>query len=237
MRGSIVTLMALLMASAPVGVAGQSENATAGWIGLMITPVGGMAPTLPASVAANRPPTLGFQGRYAHWQFADDDDNTTTLAGSVILPAGPSTITVEVGRTMVKDCDDCGRTIFGVDAYVPMWSTPTPSAPRFSVGAQPALGFMTQDGFSALSGAVSLPVSIAIPLGHTFVTPFIAPGFGFARLAEDEESASGARIMLGGGAAVTSASGRIQLTVSARRVFIDEEGIPNVVGLALSFHP
>lgn len=227
------------IADAPLGA--QSENAVAGWVGLIVTPIGGLAPVILTTPRDGISRGIGAQVRVSHWQFADDDDNTRNMSVGVTLPTGSGRATIEIGRTSKKGCPDCGATMAGAEMTFPLRSRTsaasgaTPS--EVEVGINPAIGYMTQsnDGetVSAMGFALSIPVAFAVPVGaHARLVPFLSPGAGLGRVSGGGDSITGTRLMLGGGLALAGVGPGLQFTGSFRKIFMD--GGPTVFGLGLT---
>ncbi|MCG6988830.1 MAG: hypothetical protein LJF06_11710 [Gemmatimonadetes bacterium] len=84
---------------------------------------------------------------------------------------------------------------------------------------------------TAVSLAVSLPLSVAIPVGsQARLAPFVSPGAGLGHVSGGGESESGMRMMRGFGIAFVA--GRVQVTGAARKIFID--GGTTLYGLSVS---
>ncbi|GLC25137.1 hypothetical protein [Roseisolibacter agri] len=238
MRTNIGTmLVACAIAAAPVTAAAQSESAIVAWIGLITTPLGAFTPYAPPTAAAPPGTSVGVQARYSHWQFDADDDNTMNVGAGLVIRRGPVRTAIELGRTSVKGCGDCDHLMAGVDVHVGLLDRPLGGPVAMSVAINPALGFSrpgsSDDEFTALAGALSVPVSLSVRAGNALrVVPFVSPGFGFARLSGGGESSTGSRAMLSGGLALAGTSTPVQLTASARRIFV--EGTPTIVGVGIA---
>jgi len=184
-------------------VLAQSENSGAGWSALMVTPIGALTPVGPT--AANDTSWYQFRLRYGHWRIEDATDMHTIGLG-VALRRGSTRTTLEFGYGHDASCLDCNYTMLGVDLDVPLTRAPASDPGRLRVALNPAAGIGDGAG-TALSGALRIPVSIALPAGGMSLTPFISPGVGYGR------------VFFG-------------LTFSAHRVIID--GAPTVYGVGLS---
>jgi hypothetical protein len=232
-RSVALSYLLVLAVAVPGQLCAQSSSATAGWIGLITTPVGAFAPTIfvPAPPAAER--AWGIQARYSHWQFAPDDDNTTNLGLGAAFAVGSGRWSVDVGRTTKKDCAECDAYMIGSELFLPVAS----AAGGLGVALNPEVGFMTQSGdsdFSALAAAINLPVSYAVPIGaDSRLVPFVSPGLGLARVSGGGFSETGQRLMVGGGVAVTHGGTGLQLTAGASRILFD--GAATVLGITLAY--
>ena len=229
-------LAACAITAAPLESRAQSESAVVGWIGLITTPLGAFTPHAPTS-AAPRGTSIGVQARYSHWQFDADDDNTTNVGAGLVIRRGAVRSAIELGRRSVKGCGDCASLMGGVDVHVGLLDRPLGGPVEIGVAINPALGYgQPESGESdgnAIAGALSVPVSLSVGAGSGLrVVPFVSPGFGFARLSGGGESSTGSRAMLSGGLALAGANTPVQLTASARRIFLD--GAPTILGVGIS---
>jgi hypothetical protein len=238
MRQTIVAMIAACAITAvPRESEAQSENAFVGWIGLVTTPVGAFTPYAPAGTAARGGTSVGVQARYSHWQFAADDDNTTNVGAGLVIGRGALRTAIELGRRTVKDCDDCASLMGGLDMHVGLLERALDGSMTLGLAINPALGFGqlgdSEDDVTSLAGALSVPISLAVRAGSGVrVIPFVSPGFGLARLSGDGESSTGSRAMLSGGLALAGVNMPVQLTASARKIFMEEA--PTVLGVGVS---
>lgn len=233
MRKNMLGLLALVVTgSAPLtSAAAQSEKDFAGWVGLITTPVGALPPVIPTTTG------MAFQARYGHWQFASDDDNTSNYGIGLSLGAGRSRATVVLGYTTTKDCTDCGQMMAGFELHVPLVQGGGTQAGGIGIALNPAVGYAKTTASDAelsfLSIAVSLPISVSVPLGASArIVPFVSPGAGMGRISGSGESQSGTRMLLGGGVVLADAVPRLQITGSFQKIFIDH-GV-TMFGLALT---
>lgn len=242
MRAVAVAVAAMLVLGGPA--AAQSIDDIAGWIGLTSTPVGGGTPVFPAALAAGGESRFGLYGRWAHWQFDEDDDNTTNLGGGVVLPAGPGQFTLEFGLSSKADCDECDGSMFGLSGHVPLVRFAFGGDgsggldPALGAALEPAIGLSSNsNGDSDMRGfgaAVSVPVFVSLAVGPASIAPFVSPGYGWGRIST-VDAYSGTRFMIGGGVAVAGMGGRVEATLGFRRVEIEEA--PTVVGVVLTVRP
>jgi len=235
MRKPAIFMTAVMLLAASSALRAQSASDIAGWIGLMTTPVGGLGPSIVVPAADGSALAWRANGHYAHWQFAPDDDNTTTLAVGVSIPMSRGYVTFDVGRSTVKQCSECNAFMVGVEMDVPLTGlSEADSDPTFGIGLEPSLGYMKETSsyadLSALALGVSLPLTMTVPAGAARVVPFVSPGVGFGLLSGGNDSESGERVMLGGGVAM--AAGKLQVTAGARKIFIQDG--PTLYGVSLS---
>jgi hypothetical protein len=238
MRTWTIVLAALALVLTPPGAKAQSASAWAGWAGLITTPVGGLPPAVvvPAEGAT---PKWSVRARYGRWSFPQENA-TTNLGVGIAFPAGKTLATVEVAHMSTENCSDCGAILVGAELNVPLATTPLSGTgaddeSTFEAAVEPAVGFMTVTASgvdaTAVSMAVSLPLSITIPVGaKARLAPFVSPGAGLGHIGGGGDSETGTRMMVGFGVGLVA--GRVQVTGAARKIFI-EQG-PTLYGLSVS---
>jgi hypothetical protein len=114
---------------------GQSDNNGAGWISLMVTPIGALTPMGPA--AANDTAWYQLQLRYGHWQF-EGGANMHTFGLGVALRSGSTRTVLEFGYGHDASCLDCNYMMLGVDVDVPVTPRPQDETGRLRVALNPA---------------------------------------------------------------------------------------------------
>jgi len=233
---------AAAVAVLPLVAHAQSEKAAVGRAALLFTPLGAFAPAAPVVKPASGGSAIGLQVRYSRWQFADDDDNTTNIGGGLVLQRGGVRTLIEIGRASKKDCEDCDNLMFGVDVNVPVFARSGGGENNLLLSLNPAFGYGKPNdsgsSVSALAAALSVPMSASLAVSPSLrLVPFVSPGFGFGRLSFEtgsaKDSETGSRAMVSGGVALAGATAPVQLTLSARRILI-EDG-PTVYGVAFAF--
>ena len=231
-RGSLAAI-AMLIAT-PLATHAQSESAFAGWVGLVMTPVGAFTPVVTGRPAAGNRST-GLQVRTSRWQFAEDDDNTLNIGVGGVLNRGRTRSVLEVGMIKQADCSECDVFMAGVDLTVDLAQKSSGST-TWLVGLNPAFGYANpkEGSGNALTGALSLPLSASINTGSSVrFVPFVSPGYGFSRISGEGESSTGSRGMVAGGVSIGGQKSPWLATISARKIFLDET--PTIFGVGLAF--
>jgi hypothetical protein len=223
--------MAVITALSARDVRGQSDNNGAGWVALMVTPIGALTPIGPA--AANDTMWYQLQLRYGHWQ-SEGVANMHTFGFGVALRTGSTRMVIEFGYARDASCQDCNYTMLGVDLDVPLIQQTESETGRLRVALNPAAGIGDGSG-TAVSGALSVPFSVAFPAGDMSLIPFISPGIGYGRSWAGNESAGAPRSILAAGIRVARERSALRVTISAHKVFLT--GAPMVYGVGLSIGP
>ena len=208
----------------------QSEGDIAAYFALSLTPVGALPLTARSTMFDARPAPTSFTARYGNQQ----DLHNFGIGGD--FRAGAS------GRASVTlglvTCDGCeGTLMVGADYIAPLvrsaigtGATPT----SFTVALNPSVGFarpMEGEG-TALAASVGLPIAVAMGDASSRVAAFVSPGMAFGLLSGSGESESGTRPMLGGGIGVRF--GRMTISGSAQKIFIEEGDVQFGLGIAVS---
>ena len=238
MRAFLVAVAAvgLLSATSTVAVAQDEDDSdVAAWLAMMFTPYGALPPLVSRTMAGIGSGEGGggsFEIKYGHWGFDDDDMwNTVGLGGR----AGPLGFTFGYGKC--SGCDEgllmgqvdfesiLARSPFGPDA----------SGGSFAIGVRPSAGFgkPTEGDGSALAANVDLPVSFSMPVGvRSHIVPFVTPGIGVGRYADEFNSETGFRASIAAGMAFF-VSEQFGIHAAWRKIFIDEG--PGTFGVGVSF--
>lgn len=217
----------------------QTDGAVGGYIGLLATPSGGFAPTNLVLGLPENKSTASLQLRYGRWTVANLDEATNNIGAGITVRHKAVATTFEAGYTHGSNCNRCDGLMGGVDVQFPLNKTPLGNG-FVEVGLNPALGIgrPTSGEFNelAMSAAISLPVAISVRVSQQAVlVPFISPGFGIGRYRFADETLSGTRGMLGGGATLAGADWPVRVTASVRKIFIEHSS--TVFGLGLSVNP
>jgi opacity protein-like surface antigen len=223
---------ALLVASA-CSARAQSDDDIAGWVALMITPIGALTPKAPALAGDTSAYRLHL--RYGHWQFASSDGNTHDVGAGIGFRRGRTRTTIELGYIHNTSCDNCDSFMAGADVDIPVVETSGSGGAGFRMALNPAVGYAhPNDGTgSALSAALSVLASASFKAGTSaLIVPFVSPGIGHGHVSASGSSAGGTRNILGGGVTIASARSFSGVTISAHKVFIQDA--PTVYGIGFS---
>jgi hypothetical protein len=232
MREIRLFVLAAGLSSSAVTASAQSSSDYAAYAALAYTPVGALPPMpLPVGSLSS---SSAFVVRYGHVSAGDDVAlNDFGIGGQ--FPVSRGTVGLTVGTIT---CGGCGvkPLMLGVDWGVPLFAT------TIRIGIRPSVGFSHffvddnegSDGGDALSAALSLPISIPLPLeSGGFVIPFLEPGLGFGRVSGGGDSESGTRPMIGGGLMLSGLGGNIGLHFGFEKVIIDGGRAQFGVGLMI----
>ena len=161
----ITAALSTLMLSVSHDLHAQSESASAGFFGMILTPVGAFTP-----VVSGKPNTLarstGAQLRLSRWQFGDGDDETTNIGAGIVLVRGRARTAIEVGYVRNEQCSECGVLMAGADLLFDLAHS-TGSGPMLMASLNPAVGFgrPREGGGSAIGAGLSIPLSASLDAG------------------------------------------------------------------------
>jgi hypothetical protein len=235
MRTFLVAVAAasLLPAASRVAVA-QDDSDVAAWLAMTFTPYGALPPLATrgmAGIGSGERGAGAFEIRYGRWGFEDEETwNTIGLGGR----AGAVGFTLGYGKC--SGCDQgliMGQVDFeSILARSPFG--PDTSGGSFAISIRPSAGFgkPTEGDGSALAANIDLPMSFSMPVGErSHMVPFVTPGIGAGRFADDFDSETGFRasIALGMTFFVSDALG---INAAWRKIFIDEG--PSTFGVGVS---
>ena len=218
-----ILVVGLVSLTSRDAAAQPSEKDYAAYGALSVTPVGAHAPIM-------MPKANAFAFRYSHFS-AEGADALNNLAGSYFLNAGANALVGATVGYLMENCENCdGVFNAGLSLNSSLWSSPGGA----SIGMSGDLGWATQEGSSALSAAIGVPLSYSVTqASKATMSFFVAPAFGWGRVSADGVDAqSGTRPIIGAGAAWT-APGGWGLHAAFNKVIIENGG--STVGLGFSY--
>ena len=189
---------------------------------LVLTPVGAHTPMM-------MPKANSFALRLSHFS-QEGTDGTNNLAGSYFMKAGANALVGGTVGYIMPSCDGCdGVFNAGLNLNSTLWS----STGGANVGLSGDFGWASEDGATALSAAIGVPLGFSVQqASKSSVSFFVAPAFGWGRLSDDGASESGTRPIIGAGAAWTAAGGW-GLHAAFNKVMIEDGG--NNFGVGFSY--
>ena len=237
MRKTIVYLCAaaLLAVSAAPAVA-QDEGDVAAYFGMVFTPIGALPPLVTPVMAGLTSARTRINARYGRISFSDAVAfNNLGVGLDFGRRRGSFGLLVGYG---FDDCDgECdGAVMVGANAEGALGSTALGadgSSARLHMGIRGDVGFARSDETTALSAVVGVPLSVSMPSDGLRFVPFLTPGFGFGRLASDDDSESGTRFLLGAGVGVVTSTG-LMIDLGVQKVFIEDGD--TMVGIAVAWN-
>ena len=235
-----VAAVVLGLFAAPREATSQSVSQLGAWTGLMLSPVGALAPV------ASAPGELGNAAdvlslRYGRWQYDSEDavHDNIGVTWSHALGFARTRVTL-TGAYGLVECPGCSAlAIGGIDLQSTLWthgvgswngrSVSTGLGLRVSVGGGREISTVPT---TTASAAIAVPIDVALPLkpGSTLCAS-IVPGFGFGRTASADLSQSGFLPMLGAAIAWT-VTRSIGVDLGVQRIFI--AGGPTQLGGAIT---
>ena len=218
-----ILVVGLVSLTSRDAAAQPSEKDYAAYIALSSTPVGAHTPIM-------MPKANAFAFRYSRYAPPEGLEGNNNLAGSYFMKAGANAL---VGATLgyvMPGCTDCeGFVNAGLDVHSTLWSSTGGAA----VGMSGNFGWANDDGTTAMSAAISVPLAYSVQqASKSTISFFVAPAFGWGRLSEDDVSESGTRPIIGAGAAWTAAGGW-GLHAAFNKVMIEDGG--NNFGVGFSY--
>lgn len=226
-RITAVTLAGALAMGSPASA--QSDGDIAAYVALSLTPVGALPLTARSTMFDASPAPTSFTARYGNQQ-----DLHNFGIGGDFRAGGSARASVTLG---LVTCDGCDGTIMaGADYVAPIVRSAIGTGatpPSFTVAINPSVGFAKPEGeVTILSASVGLPIAVAMGDAGSRVAVFVSPGMAFGLLSGSGESESGTRPMLGGGVGLRF--GRMTISGSAQKIFIDEGDVQFGLGIAVS---
>jgi hypothetical protein len=218
----------------------QSTNELGAWDGLVLSPVGALAPI--AHAPGDLPAGMNeIALRYGRWTYDSDDavHDNIGLTWSRGLGFAHARLSL-TGMYEAVECPTCSAWAAGdVTLESTIWHHGTSTAAshhaladagvRFSLGGAKYLG---AEASTAGSAALGFPLDASFPLwGSSSLCASLIPGYGFGHVTGADYGAGGLLPMLGAAVAVTLTS-RLALDFGAQRVFI--AGGPTQLGAAIS---
>jgi hypothetical protein len=232
--------LASVLGLGPLRGAAQSAGQLGAWDGLILSPIGALAPVA-------RDPGYSASGvdelllRYGRWRYDSEDavhDNIgLTWAHSLGFARTEVAIT---GAYQLVECPTCSAwAIGGVDLRSTLWTRDVAPVSgrmvRTAVGLSVSMGgarYLAAEASTSVSVAATLPIDVAFPLAKTStLCASIVPGLGFGRITGADVAESGVLPMIGAAIAWT-ATPRIGVDVGLQRIII--AGGPIQVGAAIS---
>lgn len=238
---SVVAAGVAVCAAAPRLAAAQSTDQLAAWYGMMLSPIGAVAPI------AHDPALAGLPGsslslRYGRWRYDADDKvhDNFGLTWSRRFAFLRTEIAL-TGAYQFGQCRSCSRwEIAGVSLRSTILRLSSSSdrtrAVRLGVAATVDVGgakYLGTGGATTFSVAGSAPIELAFPLGWSSLSLAVIPGIGVGRISADARSNSGA---LGsfGGAIAWAITSHATLDVGVQRIIMPRS-VPQV-GAAFSWN-
>lgn len=229
----VVALPVLLATPA----AAQSLDEFAAWSALIQSPIGGIvnAPPEGRNTAA---PRKSIALNAGSWRFGPGDDETTNIGATLQLPAGRTSVVLNGMLSTVKDCSGCGGLSIGGGLVYGLTSVDLGGeGAHLDLALQPMANYGSwgEGDVTALTAALSLPVSVSVPVGPLTLRPFVTPGFGYGRVSIDSEAYGSTRTLLGYGVAIANRSGTVQAHIGSMAVHLEDAPSVTGIGLTLRF--
>jgi hypothetical protein len=231
----------MVLAGGPRAAVAQSASQLGAWDAIMLSPVGALAPVARDADANAAPSELTL--RYGRWRYDAEDAVHNTIGLTYAHSLGFANTQVALtGAYLIVACSICSKwEMGGVDLQSTLWTRDISAANRrpitAGVGLRASLGgarYGGPEGATAASGAVTLPISIALPFKRTsLLCASIVPGFGTGRIASADLAERGSRPMIGAAVSWTLTS-KLGIDLGMQRVIISRG--PTQLGAGFSWN-
>jgi hypothetical protein len=239
---------AIVLTSMTLGVAaaqaqqGPSAGDIAGYLALSATPVGAMTPVVTSAMLGRIAKGYSITGQYGHLSGDNGAGGFNSFGASVSMPVSGFSLGGSLGFLSPSTNGMSSNLMLGLNAETNLgaWALGDGKNPNlFTMSlradggwANPDDGLGTSTRLNALSLSAGAPFALVLKQGDMTWAPFVTPGFGWGRIAENGASESGQRFMLGAGIGMAHANGW-GVSVGMQKVFIDQG--KTVFGLNLSY--
>jgi hypothetical protein len=227
---SIVRVAVVIGMLALTRSGGAQHGGRGAFMALTLTPYGALPPVVIRTMLLDEDRPAGFEIRYGRSALDDARVGTFGVGGEFRAPRGSGGFAM--GLRKCSSCDDIFMAGFDYTAVLTKRLIgPDLDMGMITIGLRPSAGIArsTPDtGYVvALAGAIDVPISVAIRLGHVAqIIPFISPGTGYGRLAREGETEpeGGWRYAVGGGVGLVGFNNGLGMNISFRKVFVDDRG-------------
>lgn len=215
----------------------------AGFLGLLLTPVGAL-PAMVQGPASQRPGRVTVHARYGMYRFPGSDTRFTNLGiGGKLRVADRLDLGATIGS---RSCDICkGLRLGSVDADVYLWEKQgTDGGGDASLGLHLSGGFGRPNEAEFTATSVSAGLPMAVSLRQTWegsASLFFSPIVGYGRIRDDSGtllggtgSGSATKIVLSAGANLRFDRG-FGVHAAVHRILVDDSPTQMGVGLSYSF--
>ena len=196
----------------PCTLAAQSFGDRAAWDGLILSPLGALAPLARGPVGDDERETDVWL-RYGRWRYDVDDaiHNNTGLTVFRRVPFASSELSI-TGVYLSLSCATCPSWVSGgVSLESILWRQDVLEEPSVSVGLRTDVGGAHYRGDSqttAASAAAAVAVGVGFPfIRESHLLAVVSPGIGVGRIALVDGIHTGTRPTLGAALAWTFSSG------------------------------
>jgi hypothetical protein len=205
-RVAAAAFLVAVSGAGPRTAAAQTASQLGAWDGLMLSPVGALAPLARGPGSADRRSTE-LSLRYGRWQYNADDAVHNTIGLTLSHDLGFASAQVALtGAYLLVACSNCSNwRLGGIDLRSTFWNQDfageTGRPITTGIGLRASVGGARYGGAersTAGSAAISLPIDFAFPVSkRSEFCASIVPGFGFGRIASTDLVESGYRPMIG----------------------------------------
>jgi len=214
----------------------QSPSAAIGYLTLISTPAGAMAPVVKQWMLPEPSRGVSIETQWGHVSGAGGSLDAFTVGAALPLADGRAAVDLSAGLQK-PSCDrfDCNGHFLasaGVEGRIIQAES---GLATFTLGLSGRIGFAKPTGVTLWTASSSAPLSLTFgKQGGVQFVPFVSPGFGWGRISGGGRAESGTRFMLGGGFGVVGTSSGVGVTLGAQKIFVDGGKTVFGAGITLS---
>ena len=222
----------------PVAATAQTASELGTYVATMRTPIGALAPILTNTLIDRLQNGASLVLRYGHLGEGDFNRNANAFGVTGILPAGLGSSLRVTGGVILTDQNSlvsnqaAGQLMLSAGGDLRLIGSSmgeTATSPLWTISLDGELGYGNRSPGTFFSGYVGAPIALVQRGTGMQFSPFITPGFAFARTSANGSSEGGAGLLLGGGLGVYTPESSVIINVGAQHSFMN--GARNTIGL------
>jgi hypothetical protein len=180
--------------------------------------------------------------RYGHTGEGDFNVNSNAFGVTGILPAGLGSSLRVTGGVILTDQNSlasnqpAGQLILSGGGDLRLIGSSmgeTATSPLWTISLDGELGYGNRSPGTFFGGYVGAPIGLVQRGTGMQFSPFITPGFAFARTSANGSSEGGAGMLLGGGLGVYNSESSVVINVGAQHFFM--RGSQTTIGINVLF--
>jgi hypothetical protein len=222
----------------PCALVAQSSSDRAARDGLILSPVGALAPLAREPIDEDDDDQSDVWFRYGRWRYDVDDAIHTNIGITVFrrIPFASSELSL-TGAYLSLSCSTCASWVLGgASLQSTLWQRDFLEASSASLALRADVGgahYLGDIHAAAASAASTLVMSVGLPfIRESHLSAAVSPGFGIGRMYFADRVHGGARPILGAALTWTLSSG-VGVNLGMQRIVI--AGGPTQVGLGVGW--